>query len=622
VADDKIVIQIQLDDGTVKQGFIDIKKNAEDAGKGVNTSMSGGAGGVSALTRSLNPLVLGLAAVAGAALALNKAFNLMSDSIKEAAESEVNISRLNTALAATGQYTFEASNGLQDYATELQNTTTFSDDAVLSTQSLLIQIGRLGADQVPRATEATANLASALRIDLESAARLVGKAAEGNVSAFQRYGVEIRKGTTDSETFANTLKALEQRFGGAAAAELNTYSGSLKQLGNLYGNLQEEIGNIVVKSPTAIAIIKVISQELVNAANAVKNFVGGRDLIDGMVKGFVQVGGAITSFVILPLERLSNVGNVLFDIYAVGTQGIVTGWANVGFAITKVLNLTGVVSDAALESARTFTESSKSLLIEYQGDLVKSVESLAETPLTDALQNKLIDLQDKINEAKNNLASTTPTNAPMGPAMPEFGTTEDIGVGPLEALGLAADGAKQKLMDLRQSTQANFKAMGAAAITALSGAVGNAFAGFGKALASGENAVKAFAKAFIGAIGGMLIQLGQGYILQGIAASANPLAPGSGAGLIAAGAALATFGGILSAIGGGGGGAAGGSGVSAETPTSVPTQDLNQLEQEKPGNQIEVNIQGDVMDSTDTGLRIVDIIKQYGDLNGNDTVTT
>ena len=159
--------------------------------------------------------------------------------------------------------------------------------------------------------------------------------------------------------------------------------------------------------------------------------------------------------------------------------------------------------------------------------------------------------------------------------------------------------------------------------------VASAFAAFGASLVNGENAFKAFAKAFIGILGDIAIQLGTSYILQGIAASLNPLTPGVGAPLIGAGAALATFGGILKAVGGGGGGGAAApvSAASLGTPSftaePLPTSDQvfdeDEIEEgagRTTASTVTVNVQGDVLDSEETGLRIVQLINESFDTSG------
>lgn len=211
----------------------------------------------------------GLGAIDLATNAIGKLANVLAEPIKQASEAEDSMNGLNTALALSGKYTEDAANSFGALASEIQNTTTVGDDAVIQAASLIQTMGRLDQEGLKRATAASVDLAAALKIDLQTASQLVGKAAEGNISAFKRYGIEIKQGKTDAETLANTLGVLEGRFKGAAAAQANTFSGALAQLGNVFGDLQEEIGKAVVKNGVFIQAIKVIKEAISNATPAI-----------------------------------------------------------------------------------------------------------------------------------------------------------------------------------------------------------------------------------------------------------------------------------------------------------------------------------------------------------------
>lgn len=156
-------------------------------------------------------------------------------------------------------------------------------------------------------------------------------------------------------------------------------------------------------------------------------------------------------------------------------------------------------------------------------------------------------------------------------------------------------------------------------ITGIGQGAGQAFAAFGRAIATGEDALKAFGQALLAAFANALIQLGTGFILQGIAQSLAGF--GSGAPLIAAGAALATFGGALLAFSGGGsqgpGGALGAPG-SVGTGGGGLTQDnlIGQQETEPEQARVNLTIQGDVLDSEETSLRIVQILNTAFESDG------
>jgi hypothetical protein len=170
-----------------------------------------------------------------ASQALTKALSLAADAAKElfhlfvsegivaASAQEVAVNKLNTALAISGKYTQAVSKDLQEYAGHIQATTKYSDDAVISNLALLSSLTGLSGDGLKKAQTAALDLSAALGIDLESATTLVGKAANGEVGAFGRYGIVMQEGKTNAQTFANALTTLSSKFGGSAAAQAGTY---------------------------------------------------------------------------------------------------------------------------------------------------------------------------------------------------------------------------------------------------------------------------------------------------------------------------------------------------------------------------------------------------------------
>lgn len=174
-----------------------------------------------------------------------------------------------------------------------------------------------------------------------------------------------------------------------------------------------------------------------------------------------------------------------------------------------------------------------------------------------------------------------------------------------------------QIQNLEKQARESFVRIGKMARDGLGRGLGAGFAAFGKALVTGENALEAFGKALLGAIGQSATATGTEMILKGIGYTFDPLYAGFGPPLIAAGAGLAAFGGVLSALGSGGNsvptasGAAGGGGSLESGPT-----DTGELVDTGPTNSINVNIAGDVLDSDDTGLRIVKLLQSEIDKSG------
>lgn len=192
-----------------------------------------------------------------------KAFDFIKDSasrffdatIQGAAESEQAIKNLNVALEQAGLYTSETSKRFQDYANELQRTTIYGDEAVLTSVALLASLTTLDEDGLKAATTAAADLATTIGVDLATATEMISKAVNGNTKSFQLKGITIQKADTSAGMLANTLAALATQEGAAAKAA-ETYSGARAKGNNQQGEFLESIGKLITQSPSVIAALK------------------------------------------------------------------------------------------------------------------------------------------------------------------------------------------------------------------------------------------------------------------------------------------------------------------------------------------------------------------------------
>lgn len=200
---------------------------------------------------------LAVKAVSALASGISGSFSKMID---EASQGEVAVQKLNEALRQSGQLSSNTSKDLQAFADSLQETSIYGDEAALASSSLLLSLTTLSTDGVKQATQASADLAATLNIDLQSATEMIAKATNGNTTAFKKMGIEIQSGSTDSERLANTLAALSAQQGAAAKAT-TTFDGASKQLANAQGDVFKAIGQIITQNPVIIgamtSVIKV-----------------------------------------------------------------------------------------------------------------------------------------------------------------------------------------------------------------------------------------------------------------------------------------------------------------------------------------------------------------------------
>lgn len=598
MADERIVIEIELDDGSVIKGFANIQDHAEKAGKNIKNSFGGGGGSggaMNAFEDSLKGVAIAFAALAAAALAAGVVLKkIFSAAIEESSKYDTALNQLNIALSQTGQFTKEASVGFEEYAASIQATTKFSDEAVLSSAALIQQLGHLSGDGLKKAESAALDLSAALGIDLTTASQLVGKAAEGNVSGLQRLGLQISKGSSDAQTYANALQALS-RFQGAAAQSANTFEGSLAQLSNNFNDLLKRIGQLATRSPALLATFKEISKAITGFTSTIGSKIGGQDIFKDMIINFsiiAQTGIETARRIGLSFElAFARAGQALKAFQVLSTAGLSS-------AFNQQLK---EASDNVDKIKAEFNDTPESIV--FFDNLIMKVQQTSGvlTELSDKVKNTPLVIQTAFDETKLAI-----DNFALG-----FTGAYDLAAAGTVALANQVQAAKDRIVG-------DFKKIGESARQGLGTSIGQGFAAFGKALAKGENALAAFAKAFLSSIGNAAIATGTEMILRGIGYSFDPILMGFGPGLIAAGAALATFGGVLSAVGGGGGGgapsgAAGGGASVQELPVGSP--ELNTKPKE-PTTTNSLIIHGDVLDSDETSNRIVNLLRDFTDKNG------
>jgi hypothetical protein len=155
------------------------------------------------------------------------------------------------AMLNVGDYTKAAHAELVRYAEQLQQTTVFADDVTLATMANLKAYG-MNNEELKKAVQATLDLASAKRMDLWAASELVGKAFVGETGTLARYGIVIDDNISRGEKFAAVLKTINERFGGRAAMEIETYAGQWKVLKNTWSDILETVGYALLKALEAL----------------------------------------------------------------------------------------------------------------------------------------------------------------------------------------------------------------------------------------------------------------------------------------------------------------------------------------------------------------------------------
>jgi hypothetical protein len=199
--------------------------------------------------------------------AVSNTSDFLLESIDAAAEQEDAFNRLSQALRATGEFSEEAVQSFSSFASELQKSSVFGDEVVIGQIAIAKSLGATN-EQAKQLVQAAANLSATFGGSLEENVFKLGKTLGGVASKELKVLVpELKSLSEEALKSGDALAIINERFAGAAAAELDTYTGKTTSLKNAYSDLQEEIGAFITQSETVNSIVSIttgIFQEITN----------------------------------------------------------------------------------------------------------------------------------------------------------------------------------------------------------------------------------------------------------------------------------------------------------------------------------------------------------------------
>lgn len=161
-------------------------------------------------------------------------------SISEFKEQEAASNALTQAMINNGVYSKDLKKSYEEQATAVSKLTLYAGDQVTAAQAALqMQIGEKEISK--ELTMAIADLATAKKMDLVSAAQLVGKTINGTNNVLEKQGVHFDNNTTGAERMSAVIGGLNAAMGGQAVAATSGL-GAMGQLVNSFNDIFEAIG--------------------------------------------------------------------------------------------------------------------------------------------------------------------------------------------------------------------------------------------------------------------------------------------------------------------------------------------------------------------------------------------
>jgi hypothetical protein len=163
---------------------------------------------------------------------------------------------------------------------------------------------------------------------LEGVANALGKAYDGNTAALGKLGVGLSSAELKAMSFTQVQSRLSDLFGGAAAANAQTFQGRMDRLKVAFDEGVETIGTKLL--PIIEALIRIIIEKVVPGFDKfVKLFDPLKDAIDRNKESFQALGSFLVDYIV-PVFTVALAGAINFVArVAGGVVDIIGGIINV-----------------------------------------------------------------------------------------------------------------------------------------------------------------------------------------------------------------------------------------------------------------------------------------------------
>ena len=179
---------------------------------------------------------------------------------------------LAAALTFTGQEAARILPDLKAFASGLQDVTTVGDETTLKMLQVATSMG-LTAEGAKDAVKEAIGLSKAFGIAETTAIRMTASLQDGDTTMLNRYIPALKSVEDEAERVALAHKLLAGAFE-VAVAEAENGLGPWKQLGNLYGDLLEDLGAIILEGlEPLVGILKAGVEWLQSMSDSTKRWI-------------------------------------------------------------------------------------------------------------------------------------------------------------------------------------------------------------------------------------------------------------------------------------------------------------------------------------------------------------
>jgi hypothetical protein len=259
-----------------------------------------------------------------AAAAVAYGTKLAVDGVKAAIEDEQAQLRLAKALQSATGATQAQIKSTEDMILKTSLATGVADDELRpAMQRLAVSTKDVGEAQ--RLLGLALDISKGSGKSLEEVANALGKAQDGNTTALGRLGLGLSKAELSTLSFTEVQAKLSELYGGAAAANAETFQGKIDRLKVGFDEAKESLGTALL--PTVEKFIGFLNTSAIPSLNA---FIAGLTGDAGLVAGLNE----------------SQQGFATFGKVVAATAGIVSGF------ITFIREAVGLLVEFANQAIR------------------------------------------------------------------------------------------------------------------------------------------------------------------------------------------------------------------------------------------------------------------------------
>lgn len=188
---------------------------------------------------------------AAALIAVKKLADGIKKSLELYEEQEMSEIRLAAAMRNNPMLNGDAFRSLTDYASALQQTTIFGDEALIQQQAFLATL-QLSEQQIKDVLGAATNLASTGMVTLESAVRNLARQYGGMTGELGELMPQLKELNAEQLRAGEGIQLIAEQYDGIAEAVAGGTRGLKQQMQNMWGDFGEGVGEALAPVQRAV----------------------------------------------------------------------------------------------------------------------------------------------------------------------------------------------------------------------------------------------------------------------------------------------------------------------------------------------------------------------------------